>query len=217
LQALFTGAAVPRPFVPDPTPLATLLRAGAADHGLVEAAVSVERHLLRYQVHRERSLRRAREEGRDAPLVASHVRQVRFLIDAVLVAAMARHGGDAWPELAALVEGEPGLLAAVAALAERVAAAPVAADRDERVDVARVLGRLPAHHALVRYRYGTRVSEAFVRTLQTRPLGRPVAIRPLGVPRSPLPPTAPPVATDDPAGDDPPPMFAPAAPIPSSR
>ena len=206
LRALFDGSAVPRRLVPDPEPLGALLRAGHPDPSLVAAAQAVVRELARYQA--------SLSPG------ATHGREVRLLVDAALFAAMTGGDDEAWAELRAASGGAPGLLAAVGQLARRLAVDPIPVDRGDRVDVAAALVRLPAYHALVRYRAGTRVAEALVRTLPTRPLGRPVAIRPLGVPRSrlsPLPPAdepavvagEPALAAMEPAGDDPPPMFAP--------
>ncbi len=183
LQGLFTGAGLPRPRVLDPDPLGTLLR-GHHDPTLVELAQRVQSALGAYQVRQEERFRQERDAGFDSPLVASHVRQIRNLIAAFLFAAQrGRVASSEWDELRRFAH-EVGLPLLVRRLGERLAAAPLCQAPSDAVGVAQALTRLPAFHALVRYRDGTRVTEALVRTLPTRPLRRPVPVRPLGRPRA---------------------------------
>jgi hypothetical protein len=159
LAPLFTGAGLPRPRVLDPDPVGRLLRSGHPDRSLVGLAKRLQR-----------------------ATAWPTMRDTRLAIEHHLYEVMGGGGEASWERLTSTIYLPDSLTSLVRELGVRLARNPLLSEQP--VDVAKALTRLPAHHALIRYKDGVELREAFVRTLPTRPLARPAPIAPLGIPRT---------------------------------
>lgn len=192
LAPMFSGQAFRKPPTFEADPLGQILRSGHSDVRMVQAARAIEQTLTAYQAAFERYGRDLRFEGYDAPLTSSHLRGLQSLIDTYLFEAM-RLGNyqRPWDALCRFAPRqvpskvvEP-LLAAIEALAGLLSDTPIIRKEvSDATRVAKLLPHLPPYHALVRFSDGKTIREAFIRTLQTKPLGPALTFAPVGLPRS---------------------------------
>jgi hypothetical protein len=167
---------------------------GHDDPQMVQTARRVEQLLANYQSERERYVRELRQFEQDAPLVTSHIRELRILIDSYLYEGM-RLGNfaTAYDQLERFVFGSGRgyfatsyqLLEACKRFAGQLSNQPLTLKATkERNNIQETLLRLPKGHALVRWDDGKQKREAIIKTLLTRPLKRPLLVTPLGIPIS---------------------------------